>query len=57
MCEDPEGIIRKEQIYQQDANNPIMEVEDVKDGFQYNKERDRYPIKCHIQVSKDIKAV
>lgn len=34
-----------------------MEVEDVKDGFQYNKERDRYPIKCHIQVSKEIKNV
>ena len=50
MCEDPEGIIHKENLYQQDVNTPIVEVEaeDAKDGFQYNKERDRYPIKCHI---------
>ena len=34
-----------------------MEVEDVKDGFQYKNARDRDPIKCHIQVQKEIKNI
>lgn len=42
MCEDPEGIIKSE--------DERYQTGDVVDNFQLNRERDRYPIKCHLEV-------